>query len=48
LPFQVRGRISSDGKYLFFTGFNGKEFDIYRIRIDSIIAKLKKELPGPN
>jgi len=48
LPFQVRGRVSADGKYLFYTGFDGKEFDIYWIRADKIIADLKKEVHDTN
>jgi hypothetical protein len=48
LPFQVRGRISPDGKYLFYTGFDGKEFDIYWIRADKIIADLKNEVLKTN
>jgi hypothetical protein len=44
LSFQVRGRVSPDGKYLFFTGYNGSDMDIYWIRVDNIIIDLKKEV----
>jgi hypothetical protein len=40
--------VSPDGKYLFFTGNNGKNMDIYWIRVDNIIADLKKEVFASN